>query len=93
MQLANAIKEHGLIYKKLFECVPTRNYKSVKGKLEREVLNMKARRFKVLSLVAQAINDHKEKIRKSAIPADIEEWNKEINLIKQEINDQKLSKK
>ena len=54
---------------------------------------MKVRRSRVLSLVAQAIDDHKEKIRKCAIPADIEEWNKEINHIKQEILDSKLSKK
>ena len=54
---------------------------------------MKIRRSRVLSVVEKAIDEYKEKIRKSAIPADIEEWNKEINLIKQEINDQKLSKK
>ena len=93
VQLANGIKEHGLVYKKLVECVPTRKCDNIRAKLEREILNMKVKRFEVLGLVGQAIDDHKEKIRKSAIPADIEEWNKEINHIKQEILDSKLSKK
>ena len=41
VQLANGIQKHGLVYKKLFECIPTRSHNMIREKIRGDVLNMK----------------------------------------------------
>ena len=84
MQLANGIREHGLVEKKLVACVPTRPLEKIRSKLTYEVALMKRNKYQVVGLIGQAITEHKEKVKNYIIPAKIEKLNEEVIKMKEE---------